>query len=73
MARSWKMMYPRGSVDLNRLKRIVESNKYNVWFEDSTQEPKDWNWQKDGFWRGELTPIKNIKAMIEARNRFCDL
>ena len=57
------MMYPHGSVDLNRLKRIVESNKYNVWFEDSTQEPKDWNWQKDGFWRGELTPIKNIKDL----------
>ena len=47
-------------MNLNRLKRIVESNKYNVWFEDSTQEPKDWNWRKDGIWRGELTPIKSV-------------
>lgn len=53
------MIYPNGSIEIRRLMKMVDSPEYEVYVEDRSDEPEDWDWVKQGFWRGPLTPIKN--------------
>lgn len=44
------MFCPNGNLTLNQLLNLVYSKEYNVWFEPD-DEPEDWDWKKNGFYR----------------------
>ena len=43
------MICPNGNLSLNRLKKLVYSNEYDVYFEPN-DEPENWDWRKNGIY-----------------------
>lgn len=44
------MIYPNGNLTLNKLLDMMYSKEYDLWFEPN-DEPIDWDWKKNGFYR----------------------
>ena len=59
------MNYPHGRLDLNTLKKMMNSIEYDVYYEENSEKPCDWDWKKYGFYRGNITPIKNENELVE--------
>jgi hypothetical protein len=39
---------------------MVGSEDYEIFFEEKSEEPNDWDWKKQGFWHGERISIKTL-------------
>lgn len=59
------MIYPNGSIDLRNLKNKLNSKEFVLYFEEYTKEPDNWDWKKDGIFRGNLININDENALIE--------
>ena len=59
------MIYPNGSIELNKLKRMINSNEFIVYYEENTKEPCNWDWTKDGIFHGNKIPIKTEDELID--------
>lgn len=59
------MIYPNGTVELNKLRKMIESPMYNVYVEDLKDRPEDWDFLKKGMWRGPRTLITDTKEVIK--------
>ena len=44
------MFCPNGNLTLNQLLNMLYSKEYDIWFEPN-DEPEDWDWKKNGFYR----------------------
>jgi hypothetical protein len=44
------MIYPNGSLSLQQLSKMLNSDEYIIYFEPN-DEPEDWDWRHKGFWR----------------------
>ena len=42
------MIYPNGSIELNELKRMINSKDFILYYEEKTKQPVGWDWTKDG-------------------------
>ena len=51
------MIYPNGTLSLSRLKRMVEDHENYVVYYEPNDEPKDWNFFKNGQWRSPSRKI----------------
>ena len=58
------MIYPNGSIELNKLKQMINSNEFIVYYEENTKEPCGWDWTKDGIFHGNKYPIHNEDELI---------
>ena len=58
------MIYPNGSIELNKLKRMINSKDFIVYYEENTKEPIGWDWTKDGIFHGNRYPIHNEEELI---------
>lgn len=61
------MIYPNKTESIKSLEEYVTSNQYVVFAEEIVDEPKDWDWKKQGFYRGpriEITTIEQLKDYI---------
>ena len=63
------MIYPNGSIELNKLKRMINSKDFIVYYEENTKEPCDWDWKKDGIFHGSKYPIHNEDELISCASR----
>ena len=60
------MFYPNGNLTLNQLLNMLYSKEYDIWFEPN-DEPKDWDWKKNGFYRSpNKTKITTKEDLLKA-------
>jgi len=57
------MIYPNGTICMNKLKEMISSKNYNVYFEYHEEEPEGWDWLKDGIYRGNTILISSSKEL----------
>ena len=58
------MIYPNGSIELNKLKRMINSKDFILYYEEKTKQPVGWDWTKDGIFHGNKYPIDNEEELI---------
>lgn len=58
------MNYPNGSLNLNKLKEMVSSKDYNVYYETKEEKESNWNFLKHGIKRGTRTEIKDVYELM---------
>ena len=58
------MIYPNGSIELNDLKRMINSKDFILYYEEKTKQPVGWDWTKDGIFHGNKYPIDNEEELI---------
>ena len=63
------MIYPNGSIELNKLKRMIDSKDFILYYEEKTKEPVGWDWTKDGIFHGNKYPIDNEEELISCINK----
>ena len=60
------MYISNGNITTNRLLEMVYSKEYEVWYEPH-DEPSDWDWKKDGFYRSpNKRKITTKDSLLEA-------
>lgn len=60
------MICPNGHASINKLLKMVNSDDYEVFFEPF-DEPEDWDWLKNGFYRSpNRKELKNNAELLEA-------
>lgn len=66
------MIYPNGTVLVSKLREMVYSKEYTVWFEPNDQ-PADWDWKSQGFYRSpHRTKITTQADLLEAIKKEYD-
>lgn len=60
------MFYPNGTSRVSDLIKYVNSDCYKIYFEDNRDKPEDWDFKKNGFYRGKRTEIKTIEDLMKA-------
>lgn len=69
------MIYPNGTLSINILKKYIESDEYTVYAEEISEEPKDWDFFKQGYYRGNLIELRNFEDLklyaFNERYRIC--
>lgn len=63
------MIHPNGSIDLRRLKKLLDSKEFELYFEEYEEEPKGWDWKKNGIFRGNMTKIEDENSLIDSINK----
>ena len=63
------MIYPNGSIELNKLKRMINSKDFILYYEEKTKEPVGWDWTKDGIFHGNKYPIDDEEELISCINK----
>ena len=58
------MIYPNGSIELNELKRMINSKDFILYYEEKTKQPVGWDWTKDGIFHGNKYPINDEEELI---------
>ena len=60
------MFCPNGNLTLNQLLNMLYSKEYDIWFEPN-DEPEDWDWKKNGFYRSpNKTKITTKEDLLKA-------
>lgn len=66
------MIYPNGIVSVSKLREMVYSKEYIVWFEPNDQ-PADWDWKTQGFYHSpHRTKITTQADLLEAIKKEYD-
>ena len=63
------MIYPNGSIELNKLKKMVNSKDFILYYEEKTKEPVGWDWTRDGIFHGNKYPIDDEEELISCINK----
>ena len=63
------MIYPNGSIELNELKRMINSKDFILYYEEKTKQPVGWDWTKDGIFHGNKYPINDEEELISCINK----
>lgn len=63
------MIYPNGSIELNKLKKMINSKDFIVYYEENTKQPVGWDWTKDGIFHGNKYPIDDEEELISCINK----
>lgn len=60
------MYYPNGNYTLAQLIKDFKSSDFNIYLEKNEEPPKDWDWKKQGFYRGPSKLIESIEELKDA-------
>lgn len=63
------LIYPNGFIELNKLKRMLNSKDFILYYEENAKEPINWDWRKDGIFHGNKYPIHNEEELISCINK----
>ena len=63
------MIYANGSIELNELKRMINSKDFILYYEEKTKQPVGWDWTKDGIFHGNKYPINDEEELISCINK----
>ena len=58
------MNYPNGSLNINKLKDMVSSKDYHVYYETKEEKPSNWDFLRFGIKRGARTEIKDVYDLM---------
>lgn len=59
------MIYPNGFISLEKLRKMINSKEFDIYYEDPVEVPEDYDFLKHGIPRGAQHRIKDEKELLK--------
>ena len=59
------MIYPNGFISLRKLRKMINSKEFDIYYEDPAEVPEDYDFLKHGIPRGAQHRIKDEKELLK--------
>ena len=53
------MIYPNGFISLEKLRKMINSKEFDIYYEDPVEVPEDYDFPKQGIPRGAQHRLRN--------------